>query len=273
MIQKAFETAKGVGNGPIHMGSIPPAPIFPAPALSAPTLSAPILSGRVVSRARLTQAETDSMQALLARNFSGVDARTFHADLAEKNWVVLLQDERGEVRGFSTLLMYSSFACGRPLTLVCSGDTIVDPAAWGSPVLPRTWIRAVYDLRRGYPEGELYWLLLTSGFRTYRFMSVFCRDFHPRYDSPGSPETRRMLDVLGEERYGNLFDKRTGLVRFPRPQALRERLSGVPEGRYADPHVRFFTERNPGHLAGDELVSLASLERENLTPAGRRMIR
>jgi hypothetical protein len=37
--------------------------------------------------------------------------------------------------------------------------------------------------------------------------------------------------------------------------------------------VRFFLERNPGHAAGDELVSLASLADDNLTPAARRMMR
>ncbi len=233
----------------------------------------PTLSGRVVSRTRLTDAETRSMQDLLARHFAGVEARIFHEDLAEKNWVVLLEDGQGELRGFSTFLMYPSMACGKPMIMVCSGDTIVDPAAWGSPVLPRTWIRAVYDLRGRYPEGELYWLLLTSGFRTYRFLSVFCREFHPRFDCAVPPGYQRMLDLLGAERFGDLYDKRTGLVRFPSPQALRDRLAMVPEGRYADPHVRYFLERNPGHASGDELVSLTSLAPDNLTPAGRRMIR
>jgi hypothetical protein len=54
---------------------------------------------------------------------------------------------------------------------------------------------------------------------------------------------------------------------------LRERLVGVPDGRHTDPHVRFFLERNPGHVAGDELVTVTSLASDNLTPAGRRMLR
>lgn len=213
------------------------------------------------------------MQELLARHFAGVQGRIFHEDLAEKNWVILLEDGHGELRGFSTFLMYPTMACGKPMVMVCSGDTIVDPAAWGSPVLPRTWIRAVYDLRLQYPQGDLYWLLLTSGFRTYRFLSVFCREFHPRYDCPAPPGYQRMLDLLSAERYGALYDNRTGLVRFPSPQALRHRLALVPEGRHADPHVRFFLERNPGHASGDELVSLTSLAPGNLTPAGLRMVR
>lgn len=231
------------------------------------------MSGRIVPRTGLTDVEIGPMYDLLAEHFLGVDLPTFRRDLAEKNWVVLLEDAAGRLRGFSTFLMYTTAVRGRPMTVVYSGDTIVEPSAWGSPALPRAWLRAVYDLRRDYPEGDLYWLLLTSGFRTYRFMSVCCRRFYPSPDARTLPDVQRILDALCTERFGSAYDAQTGIVRFANPQVLRESLSGVPDGRYADPHVRFFLDRNPGHEGGDEMVSLTSLVRENLTPAGLRLIR
>jgi hypothetical protein len=36
--------------------------------------------------------------------------------------------------------------------------------------------------------------------------------------------------------------------------------------------VRFFVERNPGHIRGEELCCLARLARDNLTPAVRRVL-
>ena len=236
-------------------------------------IARPSLCARVVSRTALLGKDIDAMYGLLSQNFIGVDPQTFRHDLADKNWVVLLTDGAGVLRGFSTFLMYATAAAGRPMTVVYSGDTIVEPSAWGSPVLPRAWIRAVYDLWRGQPDGDLYWLLLTSGFRTYRFMAVFCRMFYPRFDAPTPARVRQVLDALSIERFGALYDATTGIVRFPKPQVLRERLVGVPDGRQSDPHVRFFLERNPGHVDGDELVSLTSLASDNLTPAGRRMLR
>jgi len=233
----------------------------------------PSLSARVVSRTALADREIGAMYDLLAEHFLGVDQPTFRRDLSEKNWVVLLEDSSGALRGFSTFLIYATAVCGPSMTVVYSGDTIVEPSAWGSPALPRSWIRAVYDIGRGYPGGDLYWLLLTSGFRTYRFMSVFCRDFYPRFDAPTPLESQQLLDGLSAERFGPAYDAQAGLVRFSKPQVLRPRLSGVPDGRCADPHVQFFLERNPGHIVGDELVSLTSLARENLTAAGRRMVR
>ena len=213
------------------------------------------------------------MLDLLRRHFSGVDVRTFESDLAGKSHAVLLEDGGGRLRGFTTFLMYPASADGRALTVVYSGDTIVEPSAWGSPVLPRAWIRSVYELRPTYPAGELYWLLLTSGFRTYRFLSVFWRRFHPCFSEPTPSATQRVLDALSAERFGARYDRTAGVVRLAHPQVLRGGLIDVPEGRCSDPHVRFFMERNPGYVAGDELVSLASLEPANLTAAGRRMVR
>ena len=139
--------------------------------------------------------------------------------------------------------------------------------------MPRAWFRAIYDLRRDYPGGELYWLLLTSGYRTYRFLPLLCRIYYPRFDAPTPTDTQQILDALSVERFGTRYDASRGLVRFSRPQMLRDDLACVPEGRYGDPHVRFFLSRNPRHAAGDELVSLASLSREHLTSAGKRMLR
>jgi len=63
------------------------------------------------------------------------------------------------------------------------------------------------------------------------------------------------------------------VVRLAQPQRLRGRLAQVPAGREDDPHVRYFLARNPGHADGDELVCLTALHDENLTAAGRRMVR
>ncbi|MFL6194161.1 MAG: hypothetical protein ACJ75H_08315 [Thermoanaerobaculia bacterium] len=211
------------------------------------------------------------MRSLLAAHFRGVTPERFAADLAEKDWVLLLEDEAG-LRGFSTLRIYATRGpAGEPLTVVYSGDTIVEPGAWSTAALPKSWIAAVRALRERHPEGRLIWLLLTSGFRTYRFLPVFWRDFWPRHDAPMPPEVRALRDHLARERFGGLYQD--GIVRFPQPQVLREGLDEVPEGRLRDPHVAFFLEANPGWAKGDELVCLTELAETNLTPAGRRMWR
>lgn len=213
------------------------------------------------------------MFALLDVHFDGVDWPTFQTDLDEKNWVIVLEDEDGVLRGFSTLLVYCTQAPGKSATVVYSGDTIVERAWWGSPALPRTWIHSVKQFIPMDGGSELYWLLLTSGFRTYRFLPVFFRSFYPRCDVQTSKAAAGLLDAIAFERFGSRYDVRAGVVRFTRPQVLAPDLLDVREGRVEDPHVRFFLARNPGYIRGDELVCLTRIHDDNLTPLGKRMAR
>jgi hypothetical protein len=231
------------------------------------------VTGRLVPREELTASEREALFALLSAHFEGVTRDRFAADVAEKNWILLLEED-GRLRGFSTLRIYETHGPGgEPLTVLYSGDTIVEQGAWASAALPKSWIAAVRALRERHPRGRLLWLLLTSGFRTYRFLPVFWRDFWPRPGSETPPEDCALLDHLARERFGALFDAAAGVVRFPEPQVLRAGFDAIPAGRLADPYVAFFLAQNPGWAQGDELVCLTELAEANLTPAGRRMWR
>ena len=225
----------------------------------------------VVPREELSSATTDEMFRLLDEHFEGVTREQFTIDLVEKNWVLLVR-RNARLVGLSTLAVYESVFDGKPVSVVCSGDTIVAPEAWGSTALARGWIAAVNRLRERFPRGKYYWLLLTSGFRTYRFLPVFWHEFHPHWATPMPDELRRLRDQLAAERFGSQYDACAGIVRFRAPQRLRGGLKTIPAGRMSDPHIAFFTARNPGHAAGDELVCLTELCDENLTAAGRRMV-
>jgi hypothetical protein len=222
-------------------------------------------------RESLSVAEREEMFDLLTQHFEGVTRAQFEADLAEKNWVVQIERE-GRLLGFSTLLVCEAAFAGTPLTAIYSGDTIMAPEAWNSPALARKWIAAVNFLRARSEGRPCYWLLLTSGFRTYRFLPLFWREFHPCFDRPAPEYEQQLLVHLARARYGAAFDAAAGLVRFPRPQKLRGALRAIPPGRERDPHVAFFLTQNPGHAAGDELACLARIDEANLTAAGRRMV-
>lgn len=210
------------------------------------------MKGRLVRRDEVTGVERGAMLVLMDEYFLGVTHEQFESDLTEKNWVILLEDG-GRLRGFSTMLVRDG--------VVHSGDTIVHRDAWGSSALVRTWAEAVRDLR---PE---YWLLITSGFRTYRFLPVFWKEFWPRFDAPVRPA---LLETLARERFGSRYHN--GIVRFDAPQVLRNDLKEIPPSRLGDPHIQFFARANAGHAHGDELVCVCPLTPANQTAAGRRLV-
>lgn len=219
-----------------------------------------MIRGRLVPRTCLTNGQIDDMFAILGAHFDGVSRSVFERDLSEKNWVILL--ENGNLLGFSTLDVYRSHG----VSVVYSGDTIVDRSHWGSSALATTWARTVKHLRQQHPDDRMYWLLISSGFRTYRYLPTFWKEFSPRYDEPSRAA---LLDQLATERFGSAFQD--GIVRFEHPQRLRPELCDVPEKRLVDPHIAFFLQSNPGHANGDELACLTEIATDNLTPAGRRM--
>ena len=237
------------------------------------TLAGSSIVSTVLHPRDLSPSEREGAFALLRRHFEGVTPDQFQADLAEKNVNLMLRDsDSGVLVGFSTMLVYETAIDGAPVSVVYSGDTIVDPSAWSSPALPREWIAAVNRLRIDYPNGPYYWLLITSGFRTYRLLSTFWQNFYPRHDAGQSPRQRHILDVIARERFGDRYDVNSGVVRLARPQLLRPHLAGIPPERMSDPHVEFFARCNPAHVDGDELACLCELSEDNLTRAGRRMV-
>ena len=231
----------------------------------------PIQIPGLIPRSQISATQRSEMFALLCRHFDGVSEAQFNRDLEEKNWVLELRRENRLV-GFSTLLMRTDSVDGEPVTAIYSGDTIVAPEAWNSPALPKLWIAAVNALRLCLPNRRCFWLLLTSGFRTYRFLPVFWREFFPRCDAQTPPEMQRRLNSLAESLYGAHYDAPSGVVRFSAPQRLQAKLAQTPPGRSDDRHVAFFLSRNPGHASGDELACITEVCEANLTTAGRRMI-
>lgn len=215
----------------------------------------------VVPREDLTRRDRDGMFALYTSYFATSDRMTFERDLAEKDWVILLRDDDGAIDGFSTLMRMHVGAA----TVFFSGDTIVARHRWGTYDLPRLWARQVFSV-----AGEnAYWFLISSGFRTYRYLPLFFRDFYPRAGADRS--MKALLDTIAAAKFGDAYDARTGVIRLATPAPLREGVSD-PELRMNNPHVRFFVESNPGHAEGDELACLVRVEVENLTSAGLRMI-
>jgi hypothetical protein len=222
--------------------------------------------------ASLEDHERTAMCALLATHFEGVDRPGFDEDLCAKTHALLLHDESGRLTGFSTLRYERGEFAGERIGAVWSGDTIVDPSARASPLLSRAWIRGVLSLHDGCGD-PLWWLLITSGYRTYRFLPLFFQRSWPRVGAPLPGGLRALRDALAVHLYHETFDATNGLVRLARPQPLRAPLAGMPPGRIAnDRDLGFFLAQNPGHVRGDELVCLAQVLPESFTAAGRRML-
>jgi hypothetical protein len=224
----------------------------------------------VVPVAALGEVEREQMFLLLTDYFEGVTRERFERDLAEKESAVLLRDEAGTIKGFSTIMRLRTVVNGEPVAAFFSGDTIVARDCRGESELPHLWSRHVFALRATMPERRVYWFLISSGYKTYRFLSVFFREFYPTFRRGTPTFERRALDALGRQKFGGEYAN--GVVRFAEPTPLRAGVAEITPARLRDPHVAFFVQANPGHARGDELACLCEIATANLTAAGRRMV-
>jgi hypothetical protein len=232
------------------------------------------LTAKLVEVASVTSPQRDEMFALMEDHYTNVHRHLFEADLAEKRWIILVGDANTDrLCGFSTQTMLEAEVGGRPVKALFSGDTIIHRECWGDHALSRVWGRLALTLIDAHPEEELYWFLISKGYKTYRFLPVFFRDFYPRHDKPTLDRARVILDALARARYPDEYEAALGIIRATRSQyRLRPGLADVTGERLRDPHVAFFHACNPGHTRGDELCCLAPLTRENFTPAAYRVI-
>lgn len=234
------------------------------------------LAGSVVPSAATTSGDREQMYRLLAAYFTGTRRDQFEADLAEKEAVVMLRDEKsGQVQGFSTFMRIAARIDGADVAAFYSGDTIVAREYWGETMLSQLWSRTVLAeadrIRTERPAARVYWFLICSGYKTWRFLPVFFREYYPNPATPTPPRMKRILDTLGQRKFGDQYLAGPGIVRFRRATPLRHGVADVTEQRLRDPRVAFFSRMNPGHAEGDELACLTEVSRANLTRAGERM--
>ena len=239
------------------------------------------LTASVVACEALGEVDRAAMCALLDAYYEGVTPDRFRRDLAEKGAVILLRERvSGAIVGFSTLMTLSAVADGIPVTAVFSGDTIVARAYWGEGLLARVWIDAVLAevraVQRSRPEQPVYWFLICAGYKTWRYLPLFFRRFVPQPAAAGegleAARLRRIAAAFAREKFGDAFDEAAGVVRLRHATPLRAGVADLTAARLRDPAVAFFARANPGHARGDELVCLAEVSLDNLTPAGLRMV-
>jgi hypothetical protein len=227
-----------------------------------PALNAIVLSSSARTAGALTDVERDAMHALMTEHYEAVPRDRFDADLARKDEVLMLHDQRGGLRGFTTLAWNPAglFPEG---DILFSGDTIIDRSCWGSQELVRAFCRRAggWRLKSGRP---LFWFLLSKGHRTYLYLPLFARRFHPHPEQM-EPAWEELASRVARGLFGDAWSPDEGVIRFPASHGhLRGDIAATSRERRKNPWVHFFLERNPGFATGEELVCLTEMRTENL---------
>ena len=231
------------------------------------------MTGVSIKRRELfKQPEIEEMHRLHSQFFDNSSWESFISDFEGKDWVIVVTD--GErIVGFSTLAVSEYEWEGKELVVLFSGDTIVHPNHWGSNLLIPAFGEFVLYSHKKFPARRIVWHLISKGYRTYRILPVFFKEYFPCPDKPTPEAAKELLDHISYIRFGDHYDKARGIVSFNgNTDRLCKDLADILELRKNNRHVRFFLDRNPGYRLGDELSCLTDVTIENVHPAALKMV-
>jgi hypothetical protein len=207
------------------------------------------------------------MFRLMEKHYSNMFWNDFIGDLSEKHWVILLLTPENELVGFSTqlLLIPEGNQEFENCVVLFSGDTIISHEYWGSIALPVAFLQLVSMIRKNHPGKLIYWMLISKGLRTYKFLSVFLKEYYPCHFAPIPPFIANLMQVMGKKKFGENYNPEKGIIEaHAKSQYLKE--SFQPETKKNNRIADFFYKCNPGFNKGDELLCMAEISERNLHP-------
>lgn len=214
---------------------------------------------------RISSDEIEKMFFLHSEYFANVQLKNFIHDLEEKDWCILITDVAENVKGYSTIQLIDTTFEGREITFLFSGDTLVAKENWHDNLLSGAFGHFMLYLNETYFDKELYWLLISKGFRTYRFLPVYYKEYYPVYNRETPRKVKALMDHICSKKFGASYDSQKGLVvSNGQTDYLKPQMAVIPDQRKNNPHVHFFLTKNPNYSRGDELVCIANLSRKNL---------
>ncbi len=224
----------------------------------------------------LTPSERATMFGLLSIEFLGVSRQDFIRDLEEKDAVMLLRKEThdGEIVGFSTLMILDLPIVGRKVKAVFSGDTTVLEEYRSSTGFGIEIGRYFMKTLGMFSEYEIYYILISKGWRTYKILPFFFKQFAPKYDTTTELCDKVVMDAFGLKKYFKDYDPEKGLIMFSKEtqRLIPGSIDAVPPTA-PDAHIQFFLEKNRTYLSGTELVCVAPVNQRNFAPAMLRLLK
>lgn len=228
-----------------------------------------LLTDRVAVK-DLREADIDRMFALMQGTFESCEEDIFRSDLEKKIGVFILRNQ-DVIQGFSTYDISIEQVGDKKVHIAYSGDTVVDPEHRGNHGLWGDFLK--YFVLEHEHQHPMYWFLISSGPRTYRFLPLFFKEFVPKYDGENTQELQTILKATAQHRFGEEYNPDTGIITFAQgAQKLKREFADVPKNLKGNPHIDYFVRRNPDYSKGDELACLTELSLENCTSLAKRRL-
>lgn len=229
------------------------------------------LRGKVVEVKDLTELEKLTMFSLMEKYYDDTNLPVFIKDLNEKDYCILLFNTDNVIKGFSTQKIISVEVGTEKVYGVFSGDTIIHKDYWGSLELHKLF--ADYFINYGKKYKVFYWFLISKGYKTYKMLPVFFKEFYPNHKEKTPFYEQKIINSFGSTKYPGEYNKTSGVILYKGiKDKLKAGVADITEKQLKDKDILYFLKLNPDHIKGNDLVCIARLTEDNFKPAIKRLL-
>ncbi|WP_151813873.1 hypothetical protein [Acinetobacter ursingii] len=222
--------------------------------------------GKYLEREKIKYSQLTEMYLIYEKYYENTKFSIFEADFKKKSGAILIfHPITNQVVGFSTVVVQHFYLDGKNYTTLFSGDTVIEKEFWGTRALQSTMLKLLIKLRVSYPFNELYWLLISKGYKTYLLLANNYYVYYPHVKGKHS-HLANVIDHYCKSFFSQYYDQKTGLINFGDDyQPLKGEVAPITdEMRLNNPKIRFFEKMNPTWIEGTELPCIGEIAWKDL---------
>lgn len=217
------------------------------------------MKGLVKPISECSEKEISAMYKLMTEFYDNMEESVFRRDFADKDYCLVLYEEETLV-GFTTQKVMSVTVNGREIHGMFSGDTIIHKDHWGELELFKVWAEFWFQFAEKYEE--FYWFLICKGYKTYRILPAFWREFYPNRSSETPEYEQKIIHAYASLLYPEEYNPETGVIEYRHVKdRLRAGVADVDSHRIKNKDIAFFCKANPGHTEGNDLACIARIDK------------
>jgi hypothetical protein len=171
------------------------------------------LKSKVMEVKNLSQHCKEQMFDLYNTYYDSTNYEIFTQDLSKKDFVIILESS-GLLQGFTTIELIESVYNNCQVLILYSGDTIIHKNYWGEQTLTLAWCEFAGKIKAQNPTKPLYWLLLTKGHRTYRYLGCFFKTFYPSYKTKTPASIKDFIDLVSLKKFAEFYNKENQTIEY-----------------------------------------------------------
>ena len=228
-----------------------------------------MLKEKIVNINDLKSEEIERMFQLMNVHYENVKQNKFERDCSEKDGVLLVYN-LGKIVGFSTYQMIKTVYRNQTINAFFSGDTVLHKDYWGKTYVYKI-AGSIFKMLLDKNSDQLYWFLITKGYKTYLYLPLLFNRFYPSYKECTPKYDKELIDHLSLLKFGDRYNSVKGVI-VEHADWLIPEYNNISRNKMKNRHVEHFTKLNQGFRKGEELACITKVENDNLTALGKRFI-